>query len=237
MNKKYIGTELELFSLAANWKKYWFDKIKIYLSGSILDVGAGIGSTLNMFSDKDFDSYTALEPDSNNCIKISTNKHIDNFRSKLDIVNGSIVDIEKKFNTIIYIDVLEHIKDDKNELLLASQCLLPGGKIIVLSPAYNFLYSSFDKHVGHYRRYNKKELKLLKPDDLNIDRIFYLDSFGILASLVNRYFLHSEIPSVNQINFWDSIIVPISKVLDIITFFHFGKTVLAIYSKPESVKK
>ena len=59
----------------------------------------------------------------------------------------------------------------------------------IISPAYNFLYSSFDKNVGHYRRYNKKMIKNIKPKNLSIEKCYYLDSIGFFLNLINKIFL------------------------------------------------
>jgi ubiquinone/menaquinone biosynthesis C-methylase UbiE len=56
MKLEYIGSELELFEGANNWKQYWFDSIEPYTGKCILDVGAGLGATAKLFSNREFDS-------------------------------------------------------------------------------------------------------------------------------------------------------------------------------------
>ncbi len=123
------------------------------------------------------------------------------------IINGTIYGLkqDEKFDTIIYIDVLEHIQDDKKEIQKAMDLLAPGGHLIILSPAFNLLYSPFDKAIGHYRRYQKKNLKLLLPEYILPVRLRYLDSLGFLMSLSNRFMLHQRYPSVKQVNFWGQV--------------------------------
>jgi SAM-dependent methyltransferase len=233
MDKKYIGSELDLFSEAVVWKKYWFRSIEMYLGKNILDIGAGIGATATLFLDKNVDSYTALEPDLENFNKIKKNKDLINAPFRLNCIHGDISSLEENslFDTILFIDVLEHILDDSKELEEASKHLLPKGKIIVLSPAHDFLYSPFDKAVGHYRRYNKKSLISIKPSILNTEHIFYLDSIGILISIINRYILRSKTPNKQQIKFWNKIVIPASKVIDRVTSYSFGKTVVCVFCK------
>jgi SAM-dependent methyltransferase len=233
MDKKYIGSELDLFSEAVVWKKYWFRSIEMYLGKNILDIGAGIGATATLFLDKNVDSYTALEPDLENFNKIKKNKDLINAPFRLNCIHGDISSLEENslFDTILFIDVLEHILDDSKELEEASKHLLPKGKIIVLSPAHDFLYSPFDKAVGHYRRYNKKSLISIKPSILNTEHIFYLDSIGILISIINRYILRSKTPNKQQIKFWNKIVIPASKVIDRVASYSFGKTVVCVFCK------
>ena len=59
---------------------------------------------------------------------------------------------DKKYDTILYIDVLEHIEDDYAEIKHAMGLLTSGGRIIIVSPAHNWLYNPCDKAVGHFRR-------------------------------------------------------------------------------------
>jgi 2-polyprenyl-3-methyl-5-hydroxy-6-metoxy-1,4-benzoquinol methylase len=82
-------------------------------------------------------------------------------------VNGTIAALESTgpFDTIIYLDVLEHIADDRAELACAARLLSPQGCVIVLSPAHQFLFSPFDQAVGHYRRYSRATLRDLTPPD------------------------------------------------------------------------
>ena len=63
---------------------------------------------------------------------------------------------ERKFDTVIYVSVLEHIADDLREFKLAKDVLTPGGKILIFVPALPFLYSPIDANTGHIRRYTKK---------------------------------------------------------------------------------
>ena len=70
-------------------------------------------------------------------------------------VAGLIADLPcvPSFDSIVYIDVLEHIKDDSAEIAAATARLRSNGTLVVLSPAHAWLFSAFDAAVGHYRRY------------------------------------------------------------------------------------
>ena len=145
---------------------------------------------------------------------------------------GTVVDLgPERFDTLIYIDVLEHIQDDAAELRMAAERLEPGGRLIVLSPAHQFLYSPFDQAIGHYRRYNRGMLEALTPGNCRLERCLYMDSAGLLLSLGNRVLLRQSMPSLEQILFWDRRVIPISKVLDRLTGFRLGKSILAIWKR------
>ena len=227
----YEGNELELFSDAVNWKSYFSNKIMPFISGHVLEVGAGIGNNTKILETKNVISWTCLEPDKEMTTQIE-NLNME-FTYPLSILNGTIAsisnsEISKKFDTILYIDVLEHIKEDDEELEAAQKLLTTKGRIIVLSPAHNFLFSPFDRSIGHYRRYNKRILNNICPKKMK-GSMFYLDSVGLIASSVNRYLLKQSMPTKSQIKFWDTLMITLSKIIDPLTFYKLGKTIVSIY--------
>jgi len=228
-NFKYSGTELDLFEHATNWKKYWSSKIANSIKGNVLEVGAGTGSnTLLLFSNKKVDKWVSLEPDTILCNQAKSRIGSVTDSTKVEFLScyTSALAPNEKYNSILYIDVLEHIENDYDELLTASRHLHEDGTIIILSPAHNFLFSPFDKAIGHYRRYNKKSLSDAIPKSLTINKMYYIDSVGLIASAANRFMLKSKMPNPTQINLWDKLMVPASRVLDLITGFSLGKSIV-----------
>jgi 2-polyprenyl-3-methyl-5-hydroxy-6-metoxy-1,4-benzoquinol methylase len=139
---------------------------------------------------------------------------------------------DHRFDTIVYIDVLEHIKRDGEELNRAALYLRPRGHLIVLSPAHQCLFSPFDAAIGHYRRYNRSMLRRISPSRLQLIRLRYLDSFGLIASAANLLLLRQSLPTQAQIKLWDKWIVPISRVVDPCLRYTIGKSIIAIWCKP-----
>ncbi len=229
----YIGDELELFEHAHNWKDYFANKLQTFISGDVAEVGAGLGGTTAILCAGTEDSWTCLEPDSELCKDIVSKVAAGTLPGNVEPVVATLenFDPEAKFDTIMYIDVLEHIEGDKAEADLAASRLKPGGRLIVLAPAHQSLYTPFDKAIGHYRRYSKASLKALNPAGLELETSFYLDSVGLLASLANKLFLQQSSPRLSQIKFWDNVIIPVSKVLDPLLMRSLGKTVIAVWKK------
>lgn len=229
---KYIGNELELFAKAINWKEYWSSKVVPYIKGDVMEVGAGIGGTTNVLVRKsNYKSWLCLEPDQTLASQISDT--LDNHTSEIRIVCGFVQDLDpdKKFDTILYIDVIEHIENDDSELKKAYERLNPGGALIILVPAFNWLFSPFDEAVGHFRRYTKTMLKAVVPKELRKEKLNYLDFGGFLASVVNKLLLQQSIPTLKQISFWDRVIVPCSKIVDPLIGYSAGKTLVGIWIK------
>lgn len=230
---EYVGDELDLFASAVNWKRYWLKVIAPYLGAEVLDVGAGLGSTAELMSALAFRRYLALEPDPDHVRRMNVNRN--RFTKVFEAKQGTLEDLDKdqSFDTILYVDVLEHIEHDREELIAASRLLDPGGRLIILSPAHEWLFTPFDHAVGHVRRYTIGTLGDIKPEMLEIEKLFYLDSVGLLASLANKIILRQGQPTLAQIRLWDRLMVPLSRVTDPLLGHRIGKSVLAVMRKKD----
>ena len=228
---KYPGDELVLFQHATHWKKYISQQIKPFIKGHVLEVGAGIGSTTLLLNDGSANQWLMLEPDEKMSASLKTKIETKVLPGNCRVQTGTIGQLASTFDTIIYIDVLEHIENDAEELKKAATLLNAGGHIVVLSPAFNYLYSPFDKAIGHCRRYNRKMLRNITPGGLQLTSNRYYDTVGYFAALMNKLILRQKIPTHKQIQFWDKWMVPVSKISDKFFFHSFGKSIIAIWKK------
>jgi ubiquinone/menaquinone biosynthesis C-methylase UbiE len=201
MSFKYSGSELELFAKAINWKCYWSERIKPYLGLAVVEVGAGIGSNTEILAGENNVRWYCLEPEEKMYKILSSRVNKNNTTGHATPIYGYLenLNFRESIDTILYIDVLEHISDDQRELEIASKVLKAGGTIIIVSPAHNYLYTKFDKKIGHFRRYNKKMINKIIPSDCEMIRFEYLDSVGFYASLANKILLSTDDPSYIQI--------------------------------------
>jgi len=229
----YVGRELDVFAHARNWKAYWSSEIRACFMGDVLEVGAGIGANTEVLWNDHVTSWTCLEPDPALAERLRSRLLMRSGLEACKVVVGTIETIgsSRQFDGILYIDVLEHISDDHAELARASSILRSGGRIAVLAPAHQWLFTPFDRAIGHVRRYDKVSLSACSPGDCRMERLAYLDSAGMLASLGNLLLLRQAEPSLNQILFWDRFLVPLSRFTDLVTFHQVGKSILGIWKK------
>ena len=227
----YIGNELELFQHATAWKQYYATILKPYIRGNVLEVGAGIGSTTKYLCDGSQEKWLCLEPDPSLFKKLQDKIQNRELPSCCYAVKGLTSDLQTdiKFDTILYIDVIEHIENDRQELQQAKDLLANHGSLIVLVPAHQSLYSSFDKAIGHFRRYNKRRLLSIASNTFQPEKLVYLDSVGLFASLMNKYLLKQDYPTIKQINLWNKFMIPVSRTLDRIVNYNLGKTLVGIF--------
>jgi len=220
--------ELEFFDAAKNWRKYQFENILKYINSSVLEVGPGTGNNVQYYRDK-ASEITLLE----------INKHMSNLLKykfegdqKITVQNSDIYSQERKFDTILYMDVLEHIEDDKKEINRALEQLKPGGNIIFFVPAYQFLYSDFDKAIGHVKRYNKHFFLSFKKDEkISIIELKYFDSIGFFIAVLNKIFNKNTKETIGLgVKIWDKLIF-FSKIMDLIFLNKFGKSLFCVIKK------
>lgn len=230
---EYVGQELELFARAVNWKNYWRANVQTFLRGDVLEVGAGIGTNTPLLMSAGLKSWTCLEPDPKLAAQLRTHLNAVATPVSWSVQVGTMADLppEQRFDTVLYIDVLEHIEHDRAEVAGAVNRLRVGGALIVLSPAHQFLFSPFDEAVGHFRRYTRRSLAALTPQGATLRRLRYLDAVGLLASGANAALLRQSTPDARQILFWDRLLVPCSRALDPLLGYRVGKSVLGIWER------
>ena len=226
--EKYPETATERFDNANFHIKYCLLNLKKFISGNIIEIGAGCGSFTRNYYNPKIKSIVLTETDlkNKNELKIKFNHD-----SNIQVLNSSIEKIERKFDTILYFHVLEHIKDDINEIKNAVKKLNTGGHIIMMVPAHQKVYSNLDKAVGHFRRYEKDFFKN-NLFGLELVNFKYLDAMGYLLYYLNKIFFKKEtFPSKLKIFIWDKIFTPITIIIDFILNYRLGKCIIAVYRK------
>jgi 2-polyprenyl-3-methyl-5-hydroxy-6-metoxy-1,4-benzoquinol methylase len=124
---KYVGSELDLFAAVGNWKSYWAIQIHRFVAGDVLEVGAGIGSNTEFLDTCGAGRWVCLEPDPRLETQLRqklaerTTRTYESLSGTIQLLAG------QQFDTILYIDVLEHIEKDREELNAAACLLRPGG--------------------------------------------------------------------------------------------------------------
>jgi SAM-dependent methyltransferase len=227
----YVGDDLHMFAGATTWKAYFGHRVRRHLRGDVLEVGAGIGSMTRALCSRRQRSWLCLEPDATLADRLRAAAARRRFPIPVEVRTATSGELgaAERFDTIIYADVLEHLEDDRHELEVAASHLRPGGHVIVLCPAHQFLFSEFDKAIGHYRRYDADMYRALRPVGLTLRRVFYLDAAGMALSMANRLVLKESAPTPKQIKFWDRVVVPMSKVIDPMLGRRVGKSVVGIW--------
>lgn len=225
-----LAQQLEVFQHAVNWKTTLAKLITPHLGSLVLEVGAGLGGTTSFLMNQTVGKWLCLEPDPEIHSVLRQRLKTGELPACCEAFLGTVKDIapETAFDTILYIDVLEHIPDDKGELERAARLLRQDGKLVIMSPTHQFLYSPFDEAIGHIRRYGMEDFRSILPPALETQQLHYLDSAGLMASLANRFLLRQSQPTVSQIKFWDSCLIPLSRIIDPLLGYRAGKSLFYV---------
>ena len=231
MDKKkinYDGWELKFFDKSKNFRNYQLQLIKKFIKGYIAEVGPGNGMNASSYIKypKKIDLY---EPTRKLYLQLKKSFKKNN---KVSTYNKKFISQKEKYDSVLYLDVLEHIKDDKNEIIKAIKSIKKGGYLIINVPAYSHLYSKFDNDVGHHKRYEKKDIRIiLKGLEFKKVDLTYYDSIGYMLSLLSKLTSSDYKKKFEQkIKVWD-FLIPLSKKIDYLISNLFGKSLLVILKK------
>ncbi|MFK5947837.1 MAG: class I SAM-dependent methyltransferase [Methylococcales bacterium] len=222
----YFGRDLEAMSVADNYNNWVFSKIKKHLGTKVSEVGAGIGVFTKMILSSGSRYVYGYEP-SENMYKLLT----DNLKNhtNTELFNHEYNGL--KSDTVIYLNVMEHIEHDDIEIKKAFSGLDNNGKIIIFVPALPWLYSHIDKSVGHYRRYYKKDIEKKVIDaGFKIEESYYMDILGIIPWYIFFVVMKININSGN-VGLYDKAIIPIMRFIEKYIPIPIGKNIMIIGKK------
>lgn len=199
-----VGSKtLTIMKSAPFYNKWLLSLIKPYLHGDILEVGGGIGN------------FTPYLKKYGEVISIDIEKLY--IKKLKKITTAGFGDIEankyffksKKFDSIVCLNVLEHIENDEKALHNMYSLLKPGGKLILLVPAHQRAYTKMDSNLGHFRRYTKQNLKTkFENSKFKVIKVRYYNLPGVIGWFVNGKLLRKKIIPKNQLGIFDKVFIP-----------------------------
>jgi 2-polyprenyl-3-methyl-5-hydroxy-6-metoxy-1,4-benzoquinol methylase len=232
MNETSAHTSwLPYMTKTVNYNNWVFSMYKDFVGKRVLDIGSGYGTFISFISNREY--VAAVEP-SEECYKylkaeFSKNKNIDIFKSDINAPELLSKVREKGIDTVICLNVLEHIEDDKKVVRNIHGILKPGGKFILFVPALNIIYGTLDEALGHYRRYDKKELELMLIEaGFKIVKSRYLNFTGAFSWFLYSRILKAKSPAEKRILFYDRFVVPIVSLIENLVSLPFGQSILII---------
>jgi hypothetical protein len=135
-------------------------------------------------------------------------------------------------DSVIYVNVLEHVEDDTRELSLIYDVLPHGGRCFLFVPALMSLYGAFDRRIGHFRRYSKTELEQrCIGAGFNILRSTYFDFLGIIPWFVKYKLLRNDSLGGGAVSLYDKTAVPLASRVERFIGPPIGKNLLVIAEK------
>lgn len=208
--------DLERLGTSKHFFDWVLDDFEPALKGRVLEVGAGTGTITRRLIERHPDvSVVALEPADNMFRELEPYAAVTDRVEALKTTLGEYLkSSQDRFDTVIYVNVLEHIEHDEEELRNAAAALRPGGALLVFGPALEWLYSELDYKAGHYRRYSLDRLRrIVKAAGLDVERLYHFDVLGVAPYLLVYRLLRRSSISGSTMWGYDRVVVPTSRTL------------------------
>lgn len=149
---------LERLAAASNYNRWLFDRVSPWVGDRVLEIGAGVGNLSVFVVDRervvlsDVDAYYLERLRE----RFARRPNVAVTALRLPAVDAGLA--AERFDTVICLNVLEHVEDDRGSLAAMRQLLQPRGRLVLLVPALPWLYGTLDEALGHFRRYSPAEL-------------------------------------------------------------------------------
>jgi 2-polyprenyl-3-methyl-5-hydroxy-6-metoxy-1,4-benzoquinol methylase len=227
---------LMAISNADKFNKWTYQVISPFCKGKILEIGSGVGNISQHFINEK--KSISLSDIRSNYRELLNNKFGSNDHSILDIdiahpnFNSHYQKILGEFDSIICLNVVEHIENDDIAIKNMIKLLKNDGHLIVLVPAFQSIFNNIDRTLEHYRRYNNKTvLKLMAKHGLPI-KTFYFNSMGVLAWFISGKILKNRTIPEGQMKIYNYL-VPLIKLIDKLIFKKMGLSIVCVIKKTE----
>lgn len=219
----YEGSDvLENLSAAKNYNNALAGKVATYLRGTeVLDFGAGSGTFARIMRASGW-KVSCVEKDSDYVKQLGA----DGFQ----VAESLDAFVDTYFSSVYSLNVLEHIDEDVTALRDIREKMVPDGQIVLFVPAHPVLYSSFDRRIGHFRRYTRSELESkVQQAGFVVTHWEYFDSLGYFVALLYRLLDRGQgrLPE-GAVRFFDSVVFPISRLTDKFLKRILGKNIFLV---------
>ncbi len=236
----YPGRELEAMAFAENYHRWILQFFEPFLGAHLVEVGAGIGSFSELILRQHAcRTLSLVEPSTEMYDQLAayarrpgrTMTHIETYNATFTEAAPHIKE-QQPPDSIIYVNVLEHIADDETELRAIHQTLSGGGRLLLFVPALRWLYGSFDERIGHIRRYAKPELEeKLRHAGFKILKSAYFDFLGIAPWWVKYCVFKSPTMESGAVRFYDQYIIPAARRIETRVPPPIGKNIILVAEK------
>lgn len=228
---------LEVIAGAGHFNHWLYSRFSHLLKGNILEIGSGIGNLSQIVLDE---GHRLTLSDYNPAYCEALKQKFANHPQADDILQIDLADpdfentyaaLHEKFDSIFLLNVIEHIKDDRKAVKHCRYLLKPGGHLVLLAPAYQWLYCGLDKALGHYRRYTRKKMSdLILQHQFEVIQKEYFNFLGIFGWLVSGKILRNKVLGKGEMSIFDKLVKP-ARLLDTIVARKTGLSVIVAGKK------
>lgn len=218
---------LERLAEAPALNKWMYTRLEPWLGQTVLEVGSGIGNISQFFVDREAVVLTDMEDAYLGYLR-------DRFGSQdtVRFVKMALPDVpdslrSERFASVVSVNVLEHVEKDLDALLAMRSLLGDGGNIVLLVPAFEWLYGTLDKALAHFRRYTKQSLAaLFQAAGFRIVHIEYFNLAGLPGWWFASRVLKTKLVPAGALSLYDKF-VPLFKLERLIPW-RIGQSLIVV---------
>ncbi|MEQ1859860.1 MAG: glycosyltransferase [Chthoniobacteraceae bacterium] len=207
---------LDALECAPRFNEWMYESVKPWLGARVAELGVGRGNISRHIKEHPHVLLTDYRTDYLEELRTKWKLHPHLEIAKLDMTAGTDFEQLRRFapDSVVFLNVLEHIEDDRAVLANLFRTVLEGCRIVVLVPYNPKLYSDFDKALGHFRRYSRGELEAkMREAGLEVERQFYFNKVGVFA-----WYVANTLGGQGALKPWQlkvyNALTPIFRVLD-----------------------
>ncbi|NVO20750.1 MAG: methyltransferase [Bacteroidetes bacterium] len=225
---------LQTIALANHLNEWMYATIKPHCKGKVMEIGSGIGNISEFFLN---DNIPILLSDIRESYCKALRGKFEGFKPLLGIEMMNLTDSDfdlkfskyfNSFDTVFALNVVEHIYDEQLAIANCYKLLKPGGHLIILVPAYQWLFNSFDSELFHYRRYTRRRLeKVFTSNQFQVKHSQYFNAAGIAGWLVSGKIQHHKIIPKGQIRLFNNLVF-FFRLFDKLIMNTFGLSVITV---------
>ena len=231
----YPGRDLEAMAFAEKYHRWILQDFKPYMGARLVEVGAGTGSFSELLRELRPESLTLVEPSAEMHDRLrervggaSRGVCVTTYNAFFRSVAGEIESTQRP-DSIIYVNVLEHIADDEGELREVHRTLGPGGRVFIFVPAFQWLFGKFDERVGHVRRYTRAELeRKCVAAGFRVLASRYFDLAGVVPWWLKYRLFKSDSLDARTVGLYDRFAVPLTRAAESLIKPPIGKNIILI---------
>jgi SAM-dependent methyltransferase len=221
---------LAKLGVAHRFNAWVFSRFRRHLGQNVLEVGCGSGN---------FTTLIAAEGHAVTGCDVHA-PYVDIARARLAAypqarvlcADATQAEFSGGYDTVVLLDVLEHIEDDVGFLTRLRATLRPGGRIIIKVPAYRWLYCGMDRAIGHYRRYDRASLReTLRAAGFDVVEQRFFNAFAVLGWFLNGKLLGRTTPPAEQLAAFERL-VPVFRAFENVTRIPVGVSLIAVGAAP-----
>jgi SAM-dependent methyltransferase len=230
---QYSGTELEAVANAKNYYRWIVERFAPFFGRRVVEVGAGIGTFAEfIISTPGVESLVCVEP-AENVFPALAGRFSDDKRVRTVRANIEQLELDDGADSLVAVNVLEHVEDDESFLVTAAKIVVPGGHLLLFVPAHQFLYGSLDAAFEHFRRYSKPGISsLILRSGWEPLRISNVNIAGILPWLIAGKLLRRTTLGPRQVQIFDRMVIPVMRKVESIREPFIGQSLLVVAHNP-----